>query len=512
MFRRTSTPTTVDHFNQVFSREDPWNYSTSPYELRKYSHTLEMIPGHFERALEIGCAEGLFTERLAARTEHLVALDISERALARAQARLAHLPHVALQQWDIENGLPEGRFDLIVCSEVLSYMKNRFSLAKVAKGIANSLAENGILVLTHATAIADNGSVSAHDFNEVGGEFIGQTFAQAKGLDFQRELRTTLYRVQVFRKTDAKRLLPRGRPREVLVRPDLEDLTGLVASWPFTGVKRGGAAISRAEARHCWRSPGIPVLMYHRVCDDGPQILAPYRVSPEQFERQLAFLQRHGFESIGIAKCFQLLNASTEPPKGRYVVLTFDDGYLDFFEVAWPLLKTYGFGATVFVPTSFVGGVASWDAQHGLPAPLMSWDHIRDLAAQGVEFGAHGHTHSRLPTLSQEAALDEAHTSRRILQEELRRDVNLFSYPFNGRNPQAVEAVRSSGFTHAVTAGSLCRHGVAPFEMPRIEVLGTDSMETFIEQLGPAVKAPLWDRARYRVLRALRDRRTYMPC
>jgi peptidoglycan/xylan/chitin deacetylase (PgdA/CDA1 family)/SAM-dependent methyltransferase len=512
MFRRTSTPTTVDHFNQVFSREDPWNYSTSPYELRKYSHTLEMIPGHCRRALEIGCAEGIFTERLAAQTEHLVALDISERALARARSRLTHLPHVALQQWDIENGLPEGQFDLIVCSEVLSYMKNRFSLAKVAQRIANSLADNGILVLTHATAIADNGSVSAHDFNEVGGEFIGQTFARIKGLDFSRELRTTLYRVQVFEKTAAQRRPAGGRPREVLVRPDLEDLSGLVTSWPFTGVKRGGAAISRAEARHCWRAPGIPILMYHRVCQDGPQILAPYRVSPRQLERQLAFLQRHGFESISVAKCFQLLNASTQPPKGRYVVLTFDDAYLDFFEVAWPLLRSYGFGATVFVPTSFVGGAASWDAQHGPPAPLMSWDHIRELADQGVEFGAHGHTHTRLPSLSYEAAREEAQTSGRILREELRREVSLFSYPFNARNPQAVEAIRSSGFSYAVTAGAPCGRGVPALEMPRIEVLGTDSMETFIEKLGPPVKAPLWDRARYRVLRMLRDRRTYMPC
>ena len=84
------------HWDALFSREDPWDYS-SPYEQLKYRHTLEMLPQEpFARALELGCAEGLFTEMLSKYADAVLAMDISDRALERAKERCAGQKHVSL--------------------------------------------------------------------------------------------------------------------------------------------------------------------------------------------------------------------------------------------------------------------------------------------------------------------------------------------------------------------------------------------------------------------------------
>jgi peptidoglycan/xylan/chitin deacetylase (PgdA/CDA1 family)/2-polyprenyl-3-methyl-5-hydroxy-6-metoxy-1,4-benzoquinol methylase len=496
------------HFDNVFFREDPWNYR-SEYEQLKYSHTLEMIPqARFERALEVGCAEGLFTEQLAKRVAHLTAVDVSERALSRARQRLGGAANVAFERSNIANRIPPGPFDLIVCSEVLYYLKNRFVLRRVAKRFSQILADGGYLVMTHPNAVSDDRSSTGFDFNEFGAQFIGRVFARRSGLEFVRELRTSLYRVQVFRKPGV-RTWNSSAPREVITRSDAKDVAGLPADAPYIAVKRGGVLVTQSEARHCWTSPQIPILMYHRVATEGPEILAPWRISPGKFEAQLAYLQRHGYESIGIEKACALI-AGGRPPAGRYVVLTFDDAYEDFAEVAWPLVRAYGFSATVFVPTAFVGKTAEWDAQHGPTPPLMSWDVMRRLAAEGVTFGGHGHTHRRLTTLSGEEVVEEGRLSRSLLQAELGREISLFCYPFNARNETVIASMKQAGYGFAVGAGGLLRPGFQPLDLPREEILGTDEMETFIGQLGVPGRTPLRQRLRYRYLRAMRDRRTYM--
>ena len=121
------------------------------------------------------------------------------------------------------------------------------------------------------------------------------------------------------------------------------------------------------EARYCWVTREVPILMYHRIAEDGPNQLAPYRVSPTALERQLAYLQRHGYHSIGLEDYYDAwFERGVRELPGRPVIFTFDDAYLDFYDNAWPLLRKYGFGATVFVPTSHVAGHAEWDRKFGI--------------------------------------------------------------------------------------------------------------------------------------------------
>ena len=148
------------YWNALFRREDPWSYC-SEYEQQKYAHTLELLPeGTSHSVLEIGCAEGIFTAMLAERVGRLLAVDISGRALQRASARCQKFSNVDFAQHDLSGGIPEGRFDLIVCSEVLYYLRDRFALENCARQVAATLPIDGHLLMTHANMVTDDRSTT----------------------------------------------------------------------------------------------------------------------------------------------------------------------------------------------------------------------------------------------------------------------------------------------------------------------------------------------------------------
>jgi cyclopropane fatty-acyl-phospholipid synthase-like methyltransferase len=112
----------VEHFERLAREsEDPWRYATSEYEQRKYRQTLDYLPEHTGRTLELGCSVGVFTAMLAPRCTHLLAVDFSPTALERARRRVADQPQVELRQARLPEETPEGPFDTIVCAEILYY-------------------------------------------------------------------------------------------------------------------------------------------------------------------------------------------------------------------------------------------------------------------------------------------------------------------------------------------------------------------------------------------------------
>jgi 2-polyprenyl-3-methyl-5-hydroxy-6-metoxy-1,4-benzoquinol methylase len=131
---------------------DPWKYSSS-YQQWKYEQELQLLPPiPISQALELGCAEGIFTVQLAAHVEQLVAADISRIALMRAKQRcvLHQCENVQLLQVDlIQDELPSERFDLIVCSEVLYYVGNQTALREISEKLERALKLNGYLLTSN---------------------------------------------------------------------------------------------------------------------------------------------------------------------------------------------------------------------------------------------------------------------------------------------------------------------------------------------------------------------------
>jgi hypothetical protein len=117
------TRTPASYFEHLYAGDaDPWGFTTSWYERRKYAVTMAALPDeHYRAAFEPGCSVGVLTEALAGRCDRLLAADHTAVAVDRARRRLAHLPHVTVEQRTVPEEWPPGPFDLLVLSEVGYY-------------------------------------------------------------------------------------------------------------------------------------------------------------------------------------------------------------------------------------------------------------------------------------------------------------------------------------------------------------------------------------------------------
>ncbi len=154
----------VIHFERLYAKVDPWGFA-GPNDAVKYALTLDLCgSGPFGHVLEIGCGEGLFTQMLAPRCRSILAVDISSRAVRRAQDRLAQYPGVLVRAASLPVGYPEGAFDLVVASDVLYYWASD-DLEWGARRIEQSLAVGGRFVATHYALpiVAATTGDSVHD-------------------------------------------------------------------------------------------------------------------------------------------------------------------------------------------------------------------------------------------------------------------------------------------------------------------------------------------------------------
>jgi predicted TPR repeat methyltransferase len=139
-----------EYFEELYAESgDPWDFETSEYERNKYGRTLEVLgERRFERALEAGASIGVFTEMLADRCDELLAVDVSERAVAAAHERLAGRRHVRVERRTLPEEMPEGPFDLIVASEVLYYFTREVMLATL-RAFEREMIPGGALLAVH---------------------------------------------------------------------------------------------------------------------------------------------------------------------------------------------------------------------------------------------------------------------------------------------------------------------------------------------------------------------------
>jgi peptidoglycan/xylan/chitin deacetylase (PgdA/CDA1 family) len=223
----------------------------------------------------------------------------------------------------------------------------------------------------------------------------------------------------------------------------------------------------------------VPILMYHSIDDSGPPELAPYRLSPAALQAQLRYLAEQGYHSISLEDWADAIVAGQRLP-GRPVIITFDDGYSNFLQHAWPLLEDADFTATMFVVTDKVGQSADWDELAGESLPLMSWDDLRSLRDRGLMIASHGASHTSLPALSSSAIVDEALRSRARLQQELGIATTSMAVPYGHTNEQVREALAQSGYRIVLgTWGGTSTLLHDPLNLPRIEIFPGDDLSAF---------------------------------
>jgi len=190
----------------------------------------------------------------------------------------------------------------------------------------------------------------------------------------------------------------------------------------------------------------------------------------------MAFFKAMGFTVLGLAEALRRLKEGLLPPKT--IVLTFDDGYADFYHLVAPVLKQNGFGATVFVVTGFLGDRARWlKGDNRAHPPLLTEAQLLELNREGFEIGSHGVTHRRMSQLSESELQEELLKSRQTLEGILHEDRLLFCYPYGDYNKKVRDATEKAGYIGAVTCDrGRTTHKTDPFRLPRVAVSFGDTM------------------------------------
>jgi peptidoglycan/xylan/chitin deacetylase (PgdA/CDA1 family) len=191
--------------------------------------------------------------------------------------------------------------------------------------------------------------------------------------------------------------------------------------------------------------PGVPILLYHSVSADPPAWIAPFAVSLRAFERHLELVRALRATALTVREYASLLCAGSALPE-RPVLITFDDGLLDFRREALPRLAAAHLPATLFVVSGFVDETGSSARPAG---PWLDAGALAALHAEGIEIGAHSRTHPHLDTLPTSMARDEIAGSKAALEEILQAPVDSFAYPHGYLGPATSRLVRESGFAAA---------------------------------------------------------------
>jgi peptidoglycan/xylan/chitin deacetylase (PgdA/CDA1 family) len=224
----------------------------------------------------------------------------------------------------------------------------------------------------------------------------------------------------------------------------------------------------------------MPILCYHNIGrpPSGSRFGLLY-VSPEQLERQLWTLRRLGLRGVSAGEGVEHLESKA---KGRFVVLTFDDGYADTLTEALPLLKQYGCTATCYLVSDAIGGYNTWDAGFlQEKKQLMSPAQVREWLAAGMEIGSHSCSHARLPELEHAALEREVAGSREALQKAFDVPIEHFCYPYGFLTAATVEQVRRAGYRSAVSlAPGPALPGIPLHRLPRILVNGDHGWLRFL--------------------------------
>jgi len=175
------------------------------------------------------------------------------------------------------------------------------------------------------------------------------------------------------------------------------------------------------------RSTTVPILMYHRVPDIDQCTTHPYFCTSTAagiFEQQIRFLHQNHYRAVSVPEAFRL--ARTAAPGEKLVGITFDDGYQDFYTNAYPILSRFGYSATVFLPTAYIGNASRSFKE----TDCLTWSQVRELRKSGVEFGSHTVTHPQLRTVGPELLRQEIWDSKHQIEDELGEPVETFSYPY----------------------------------------------------------------------------------
>jgi peptidoglycan/xylan/chitin deacetylase (PgdA/CDA1 family) len=238
----------------------------------------------------------------------------------------------------------------------------------------------------------------------------------------------------------------------------------------------------------------LPILMYHSISQDLEENIAPYYrtvTSPDVFRQHMELLRSEGYQTVTLSTGVEMLKSSMGVPTveriaktnaacDKPIVLTFDDGFRDFYTTAFPILQRYGLSATVFLPTAFIGE----EPRQFKSRNCMTWDEIRELHDMGIKFGSHTMTHPRLVDLDWVEIEKELRDSKSEIERRLSTPIRTFAYPYAFPQADTLFVGRLSrllghcGYECCVTTKVERARAIEyPFVLPRLPVNSWDDSQ-----------------------------------
>ena len=272
-----------------------------------------------------------------------------------------------------------------------------------------------------------------------------------------------------------------GNPRQAWMieqaNPDNAFGKGEVVIIPLTVKNKAGLSSEGYQV--------IPVLCYHRF---GNACRSNLCVSEAAFARQLQYLKENDFHVISLSDLLRFIEYETSlPPKS--VVITIDDGYRSIYDVAYPLLREYGYTASLFVYTDFIEASAN----------ALTWAQLRELKKAGFEIGSHSVTHSDLTVMRPgenekqfiERVTMEIRESKAIIDQQLNQDTTFFAYPYSNYDARVIKLTQEAGYKLGLTVKSGGNpFFIHPFLLNRNQIL-EESLDYYISRIEPLQRLEL---------------------
>lgn len=220
------------------------------------------------------------------------------------------------------------------------------------------------------------------------------------------------------------------------------------------------------------RTVHVPILTYHYVrvvTNQADKAGLNLSVAPDKFDAQMGYLVSQGFNTITFDTLYAGLKGQATLPS-KPIILTFDDGYIDFYTTVYPILKKYNLHAVSFIPVGLI--------DHSY---YMSWSQIKEIDSSGlVSFQAHSVSHPNLANMDPVSVKFQVTESKKVLESQLGKVVNTFAYPYGASNESTWNFVKAAGFVGGVGTwfGTIESEGTI-YDMPRVKIAGSVELPTY---------------------------------
>ncbi len=215
----------------------------------------------------------------------------------------------------------------------------------------------------------------------------------------------------------------------------------------------------------------VPILLYHWIAvspSDGPSYTSPYYVKPEVFDAEMKLLHDWGYTTITLDMLLKAIAEGTELPP-RPMLITFDDGHLNNYTTAFPIMQKYGFTGVLYVVGNYIG-----------IDDYLNADQIKEMAAAGWEVGSHSMSHADLTVLEPQRQRAEVVDSKDFLEKTLGVPISSIAYPFGLSNSGVIDYAHFAGYSAGMSLGFTYDQGVGNiFTLQRRDIKGTYDIKQF---------------------------------